>query len=294
MRDRRAAQATRRRYLAGMAVLVWLLSGSAGLAAYAQQSIPHVGERGEEDYKAYRYAAPHKAFAIASGGTWAWVEEQPSAEAARAEALQRCARSTPQRCQLFASGDQVVFDREQWIGSWGPYASAVEAASRSEGLGVGQRFPNLHFRSAAGDARTLADSAGKVRLVHFWGSWCPPCLRELPQLQRFHADLVAAAGSEFELVMLPVRETFAESRQWLDKNGLGTLPLHDADTRAAEQWRFRTAEGDRLEDREVARFFPTTYVLDRHGVIVFKHVGPIERWQEYQPFFQHLISSTER
>lgn len=46
---------------------------------------------------------------------------------------------------------------------------------------------------------------------------------------------------------------------------------------------FVLANGDRLADREVARAFHTTYMFDRHGVVVFAHTGPVADWLAYLP-----------
>ncbi len=45
------------------------------------------------------------------------------------------------------------------------------------------------------------------------------------------------------------------------------------------------ADGRRIPDREIAVRFPTSYVLDRRGMVLFRHVGPIDDWDGYLPFF---------
>ncbi len=257
------------------------MSGNAALPA---EPIPQVGESGLAGYDAYRLAAGHKAFAIAPGGAWAWVGETATAGEARDGALERCAARTRQRCLLYALDEAVVFDAEAWAGSWRTVA-ATAAGAAHEGTGVGERFPDIAFRDSDGQPRRIADFRGRVTLVHFWGSWCPPCMRELPALERLHAVLESELGERYALVMLHVREPLERARRWLARNGLDSLPIHDG---AAEGGRFALNGGGYLADRALATFFPTSYVLDPEGRVVFAHLGPIEDWMEYRPLFTAL------
>ena len=49
--------------------------------------------------------------------------------------------------------------------------------------------PALSFTSRAGEPRHLADFRGKVLLVNLWATWCGPCVREMPSLERLQAAL---------------------------------------------------------------------------------------------------------
>jgi hypothetical protein len=46
------------------------------------------------------------------------------------------------------------------------------------------------------------------------------------------------------------------------------------------------ADGTKVPDRQIAGKFPTTYVLDKHGIVVFSHIGDASRWHEYAPFLR--------
>ncbi len=275
----------RQRRIHVLLLLAGLLLTATARVAVADDPIPHVGERAREHFQSYRYAEDHRAFAIAPGGAWAWRAGLATADEARTEALATCREQTEQRCVLYADGDAVVFDRVAWPTLWGPYATAAEAATASEGTRRGQRMPDLRFATADGASRTLGDLRGRVVLLHFWGSWCPPCMRELPQLQRFAARVERELGERVALVLLQVREPFADAAAWVARNGLDGLPLHDSGARGADDTNLPLADGRRLPDRELAARFPTSYVIGREGLVLFRHVGPIHAWDEYLPFF---------
>jgi thiol-disulfide isomerase/thioredoxin len=123
--------------------------------------------------------------------------------------------------------------------------------------------------------------------VHFWGSWCPPCLRELPALEKLHEQIRTRLGGEIEMILLQVRESFEEAHLWAEANGFTELPLYDSGSTGSDDTDLPLAQGGEVEDRKIARVFPSSYVLDRRGVVVFSHFGPIEDWLEYLPFFEH-------
>jgi thiol-disulfide isomerase/thioredoxin len=56
----------------------------------------------------------------------------------------------------------------------------------------------------AGRATTLGSRLGPVTLLHFWASWCPPCLTEIPALQRLSAEY--ASDMDFRVVMVAVAD----------------------------------------------------------------------------------------
>ncbi|MGD8851614.1 MAG: redoxin family protein [Gammaproteobacteria bacterium] len=257
------------------------------------EAIPHVDTRAKENFRSYQLAGKHKAFAIAPGGVWAWQADAGSPEQAERLALKTCQENTRQKCVLYALNDDVVFDREGWPRLWGPYASERNAAEAPTGSRVGERFYDLVYREADGSPTSLSAARGKILLLHFWGSWCPPCLREFPALQKLRRQLEASLGEEVQMVLLQVREPFDEARLWAEANGFTDLPLFDSGSSGSDDTDLDLAQGGAIEDRKIGRAFPSSYVLDRRGVVVFSHAGPVEDWLEYLPFFQHAVRHTE-
>ncbi len=60
-------------------------------------------------------------------------------------------------------------------------------------------LPEVSFTDAAGKALTLGDFRGRVVLLNFWATWCAPCVREMPSLDRLEGAL---GGPRFEVVAL--------------------------------------------------------------------------------------------
>ncbi len=276
----------------GMALAAWLTASLSGAATLDDVgAVPHLDARGRSAYAEFLAAPSPRAFVIAPGGSWAWRAAMPSTDMALAEALKDCQRHTEQRCVPYAVDHAVVFDARGWSRLWGPYATKSEAARAPVGVKRGQRFPDLSLTDATGRARSLSDYRGKVVVVHFWGSWCPHCIKELPDMQRLYAGW--RGSDDLRFVLISVREPFQQSRQWLRQHKL-SLPLYHGGPTAEREGSFRLVGGGSIRDRELARFFPTTYILDKHGVVVFAHAGPVARWSELDPFLRDVILRSGR
>lgn len=257
----------------------------AGLPAPA--AVPHLDERGRSGYAEYLQAAGHKAFVIAPGGAWAWRGEMATPAMAEQAAMQDCQAHTEQTCVVYAVNGRRVFDAQAWSRAWGPYLDRAAARQAPDGVRRGQHFPDLAFTDPRGRRAKLSDYRGQVVFLHFWGSWCPPCQGEMPELAALQAKL--SKSPDFRFVFLPVREPMADARDWLAEKRL-KVPLSDPGEINDDHGLLQLASGKTIKDREVARVFPTTYVLDRHGVVVFAHAGPVAHWDQYLPFLKDVAA----
>jgi peroxiredoxin len=82
---------------------------------------------------------------------------------------------------------------------------------------LGKAAPAVSTKDIDGKPASLADSAGKVVLVDFWATNCPPCLEELPQLRRLYADL---HNSGFEILSVSLDEEADVVREYLSRSPL--------------------------------------------------------------------------
>jgi thiol-disulfide isomerase/thioredoxin len=122
--------------------------------------------------------------------------------------------------------------------------------------------PELKAHDLAGASRTLADYRGRVVLLNFWASWCPPCLREMPSLERLRVKM---AGRPLEIVALASAEAQADVDPYLARMKLGFPVLLDPDGTNTRRWRVFA--------------LPTSFLLDAEGRVRYVLTGPTE-WDE--------------
>ena len=245
---------------------------------------PTLNESGQNAYRVFQQAEDHRAFAVAPGGGWGWSQGEASAKAAASAALDACQPHSRHPCQLYAVGQRHVFDARTWAHGWRPYARPADTARAETGPQRGQRFPNLTMTAPDGRTMSLADLRGHAVVLHFWGSWCPSCRHELPQFAVLQQAFRNKPGLAF--VFVPVRETVTAARAYLKQQKLA-LTLHDAGQTPQTQT-FRDANGVLLPDRDIAPVFPATYVIDRHGGVVFSQRGSAPDWAAYAPLLEDL------
>jgi len=122
----------------------------------------------------------------------------------------------------------------------------------------GDPAPEFRLRKLDGAFVSLSDLRGRVVMVHFWATWCPPCVEEIPTLDRLRRT---SLGKDFEMLAVSVDEGGAGAvAPFLQKNGLNIPVLFDP-------------------GRDVAGLygtykFPETYLVDRRGVVRYKAIGP--------------------
>lgn len=272
--------------LLGAAICV--SGGSISRANHSAIEAVELGDEGRAGYEEYLGAGSHRAFAVAPGGAWAWVSDMPDPDVAEAEAIRTCASYTVQRCLIYDVDGQVVFDRDAWAAGWAPYTVAKEAMTRDAGTGRGQKFPDIALTGPDGKATSLSALHGRVVFLHLWGSWCAPCQFEFPELQGLYKSLKDEPGLAF--VFVQSREDFARSKAWM-KRGAFVMPLYDSGAGGPADRFFTLAGGGRIEDRLVAPYFPTTYVLDSHGLVLFSKFGPETHWEGYEPLLRHAAQN---
>jgi thiol-disulfide isomerase/thioredoxin len=149
----------------------------------------------------------------------------------------------------------------------------------TEGPSIGRHLPYLQLEPLTGDSKavSLDDLAGRVTLLNYWGTWCPPCIREFPEIVQLGARF--AARPDFRLYAVScggegndsdLNQLAHETRQFLESNRV-ELPTY-ADRNAASR-RAMTVALD-LAGGQMA--YPTTIVLDRDSTIR-------GLWQGYDP-----------
>ncbi len=118
--------------------------------------------------------------------------------------------------------------------------------------------PDFKLPDMDGESHALSDFRGKVVMLNFWATWCPPCRREMPSMQRLYEKysergLVVVAVNQFEDPDLVFEFTGRLSLE-------PTFPiLFDRESRVSEQYKVKG--------------LPTTYLLDKQGRIRYRAIG---------------------
>jgi len=118
-------------------------------------------------------------------------------------------------------------------------------------------FPGIVLDHFDGSQRSIADYRGKIVVVNFWASWCAPCRREMPGLQRLAEQM---AGEGFEVLGVSVDEDRFLAQEFLRHHGIRFDNYHDP--------------GRQLAERQLAiTAYPETLVVARNGVILARISG---------------------
>lgn len=118
--------------------------------------------------------------------------------------------------------------------------------------------PDVEFRTAEGGVARLSDYAGSIVLLNFWGTWCPPCLVEIPHLIEVQKVLAELGGT---IVGPAVGSGSAEAVLRFGRDRGINYPLWLSD--------YDTAVG-----RFGAAGYPFTLLIDGEGIIRKQYLGP--------------------
>lgn len=112
-----------------------------------------------------------------------------------------------------------------------------------------------------GVRHSLSDYRGEVLLVNLWATWCPPCQAEMPELQDFYKNY---QNEGFTVIAVEDGDPTADVISFVKKYDLN-FPIWLDPTYQATDHAFKTMN------------LPSTYVIDRNGVIRLEWVGAISK-----------------
>jgi thiol-disulfide isomerase/thioredoxin len=150
---------------------------------------------------------------------------------------------------------------------------AAPALSKPVPLPPLENRPAPQFKGRALDGKPvdLVNLRGKVVLLNFWGTWCPPCREEIPELMRFHHDL---HDKGLEIVSVNVGDSKARLMQFADEQKIPYVILVQ----------------DSLTHRYRVTSFPTSVVIDQQGQIRYVAEGYSSRAiPDLRRIVEHLL-----
>ena len=129
------------------------------------------------------------------------------------------------------------------------------AADKLEEWG-GRAAPTLELMDLDGRRHDVKAHRGKVVLVNFWATWCEPCRKEMPSIQRLRERL---ADKRFAVLMVNVDEPEARVRRYVDEARLDLPIVLDPGKRVTAQWGVKV--------------LPATFLLGPDGRIRYRLIG---------------------
>jgi thiol-disulfide isomerase/thioredoxin len=118
--------------------------------------------------------------------------------------------------------------------------------------------PALKLKDLDGAAHDLAQLRGRVVLINFWATWCPPCRREMPSMERLSQALKGEAFSVLAVDVGEDADTIDTFTGQLDTE-LSFPILLDTRSRTMQAWKVAG--------------LPTTFLVDKRGRIVASAIG---------------------
>lgn len=133
--------------------------------------------------------------------------------------------------------------------------------------------PDFVLADLKGKSEKLSDYRGKIVVLNFWATWCPPCVAEMGELDRVYKKFEEDGQVVFFSINLTdgYRETKESVEEFLKRNGYTLRVFLDKGQEVAQKYNFQ--------------FIPSTFVLDRNGGI-FEH-------REGQVTYDYLMDVTD-
>lgn len=128
-----------------------------------------------------------------------------------------------------------------------------------EGI-IGKKAPDFSLRDINDRVINLSAMRGKVVIINFWATWCPPCRAEMPSLNNLYREL---RNKGLEVIAISTDRSASVVKDYLSKNPLDITIVVDSDNKVSRQFKVFS--------------IPTTFLIDRNGIIIERYLGE-ENW----------------
>lgn len=122
---------------------------------------------------------------------------------------------------------------------------------------VGMEAPGFSLINMNDQEVNLSDYRGQKVFLNFWASWCPPCRKEMPDMQKLHEEY----GDEIAILAVNIGENKSTVINFMMQNKLNLPVLLDLNKSTAQNY--------------LVRAIPTTFILDEDGIIIEKTFGAL-------------------
>ena len=138
----------------------------------------------------------------------------------------------------------------------------------SQMLAAPDKAPDFTLSTLEGDMVSLSDFQGKLVLINFWATRCPPCLKEMPYLE----ELFREENENLVILCINVGESTSKVKDFTDKNDISFTILLDADRKVYKSYPKR---------RNV---IPITFLINEEGKISKSKIGAFRNTEHLRSF----------
>ncbi|PLT29339.1 redoxin domain-containing protein [Peribacillus deserti] len=133
-----------------------------------------------------------------------------------------------------------------------------EEAASAPGLETGNKAPGFKLTTIDGKSVKLSDYRGKKIMLNFWATWCPPCKKEIPEMEEYSKQM----GKD-QIILAVNMDPQADVKGFAAKMGMTFPILLDTDNEVNTTYKIIS--------------IPTTYFIDSKGIISSKILGAMTK-----------------
>lgn len=133
------------------------------------------------------------------------------------------------------------------------------ANDSSQGAEAEFKSPDFSLKDVTGNSFALSDYTGKVKIINFWATWCPPCRMEIPDFQSLYEKY---SGGDFVMIGISLDDNSEIVKKFIDQYKV-TYPIVMGNEEVANSY-------------GGIRGIPTTFVVDKEGKVYKKYIGYTE------------------
>lgn len=149
------------------------------------------------------------------------------------------------------SAKALVLEGLMKIGFFKPDTHKIKAEAA-----VSQDLSGIRFKDVKGNIVDLGDLKGKIVFLNFWATWCPPCLAEMPAVNKLYEKF--RGDDQIVFILVDADGNLAKSQKFMDRRKYG-LPVY--------------AIASEIPDVLFQGSLPTTVVFDKEGRISYHESG---------------------
>jgi peroxiredoxin len=143
-------------------------------------------------------------------------------------------------------------------------------------INIGQQAPDFSIKDRSGKLVKLSDFRGKVVFLNFWGTWCEPCIKEMPEMEILYQKL---KDRKFQMFAVSIDNNWDIVNQFYKEHNLTLTTFLDP--------------GHQVSDLYKVFKWPETFLIDANGNVV-KHVW-VEHWADpgVMAVVENLVNQAE-